>query len=98
MEEKLAAYEAMMLAEAKKNAESQEEDDTLGDLGSDEEEDAETETKVVEGVEYNYDPESNMIIDPNDNSHMGEWDEEEQEIIFVDDEAEEKHRLYCEEA
>jgi len=54
-------------------------------------------TIVFEGVEYNYDAETKMVIDPNDFTQIGVWDVEEQEISFVDDEAEEKHKLYRDE-
>ena len=72
-------------------------EDTLNALDLSAEEDSEIQTKVIDGVEYNYDPATNMIIDPNDSTEMGEWNEEESEIIFNDDEAEEKHQLYQEE-
>lgn len=73
------------------------EGDTLNALGLSAEGDSETQTKVVDGVEYNYNPSTNMIIDPNDFSEMGEWDEEESCIRFEDDDAEEKHQQYQDE-
>jgi len=54
-------------------------------------------TIVVDGVEYNYDAGTKMIIDSRTWCHMGVWDVEEQEIVFEDDEAEEKHNLYRDE-
>jgi hypothetical protein len=59
--------------------------------------DPETQTKVVDGVEYNYDPSTNMIIDPNDFTEMGEWDNEESCIDFTDEDVEEKHQQYQDE-
>jgi hypothetical protein len=73
------------------------EEDTLNALGLSAEGDSETQTKVVDGVEYNYDPSTNMIIDPNDFSEMGEWDEEESCIRFEDDDVEDKHQQYRDE-
>lgn len=54
-------------------------------------------TIVFEGVEYNYDAGTKMIIDPRDFTQIGLWDVEEQEIVFEDEEAEEKHKLYRDE-
>ena len=93
-----------MLAEAKKKAAEEEvveEEELLPEEVAEEEEevspDPETQTKVVDGVEYNYNPSTNMIIDPNDFTEMGEWDEDESCIRFEDDDAEEKHQQYQDE-
>ena len=51
-------------------------------------------TKVIDGVEYNYDPSTNMIMDPSDMTEMGEWDEDDNSISFEDEECEEKHQSY----
>ena len=54
-------------------------------------------TIVVDGVEYNYDAKTKMVIDPNDFTQIGVWDVEEHEIVFEDDETKEKHKLYRDE-
>ena len=64
------------------------------DTEEDEEVEQETHTKVIDGVEYNYNPETNMIIDASDFSEMGEWEEEDNSINFEDEESEEKHNQY----
>ena len=40
--------------------------------------------KFIDGIKYNYNPETNMIIDPSDLSEMGEWNQSENSINFED--------------
>lgn len=49
------------------------------------------ETKVFEGIEYKYDLERNIILDPDDNSEVGTWDDENDSIIWDDEDCERKH-------
>jgi len=47
--------------------------------------------KFIDGIKYNYNPDTNMIIDPNDLSEMGEWNQSENSINFEDEVSENKH-------
>ena len=47
--------------------------------------------KFIDGIKYNYNPETNMIIDPSDLSEMGEWNQSEDSINFEDEISENKH-------
>lgn len=49
------------------------------------------ETKVFEGIEYKYDPERNIILDPEDNSDVGKWNDEDDYIIWDNEDCERKH-------
>jgi hypothetical protein len=51
--------------------------------------------KTYQGVEYIL--ETNRIIDPNDYTEMGEWNEDKECIDFDDEESKEKHEMYVEE-
>ena len=56
----------------------------------------ETLTKIYQGVEYNFNPETNMLSDPNDSTEVGEWNEDEECIDFDDEESKEKQVMYVE--
>ena len=80
-----------MLDAAKKKEEQQSE--TTSQLEHIEE-NSETHTKVYQGIEYKYNPDTNMIHDPTDSKEICNWDEEEGCPKWEDTESEEKHEQY----
>ena len=70
--------------------------DQLHHAQCDEEEYPSNLTKTYEGVQYGYDPDTNMVIDLNDFSEMGEWRRLEygEECIDFKGTAQAKHDQY----
>ena len=70
-------------------AAAEEEEDV--EVSTEEDTDNEPITKVIDGVEYTYNPETKRIIDPNDMVELGDWNEGDNEVDWDGEDEANKH-------